>query len=117
MFPRKKYLNPILAALGTPLIKVITGMRRVGKSTIMLQIIESLRSTGTPESHILFIDREDFTFEFIKNASILHSEVEKFFHEKTGKKYLCIDEVQDIQEWEKVIRHYGKLPDYEVCIT
>lgn len=117
MFHRKKYLSPILSAFGTPLIKVITGMRRVGKSTIMLQIIESLKQSGTPNDHIFFIDREDFSFEFIRNANILHDEIEKFFHEKTGKKYLFIDEVQDIQEWEKTIRHYAKLPDYEVCIT
>ncbi len=117
MFPRKKYLEPILSAFHTPLIKVITGMRRVGKSTIMLQVIESLKWSGIQDSQILFIDRENFNFEFIKNANILHNEIEKFFHGKTGKKYLFIDEVQDIQDWEKVIRHHGKLPDYEVCIT
>ena len=117
MFPRKKYLEPIISAFGTPLIKVITGMRRVGKSTLMLQVIESLKLSGIAESHIFFIDREDFNFEFVRNANILHAEIERFFQEKKGKKYLFIDEVQDIQEWEKTVRHYGKLPDYEVCIT
>ncbi len=43
--------------------------------------------------------------------------IEQFFGGKNGKKYIFIDEVQDIVEWEKVVRHYGKLPDFEVCIT
>lgn len=117
MIQRKNYLDAILSAFGTPLIKVITGMRRVGKSTILLQIIASLKSGGIPEENIYFIDREDFAFEYIKNATILHDAIGQFFAQKEGKKYLFIDEVQDIYEWEKVIRHYGKLPEYEVCIT
>lgn len=117
MFQRKKYLDVILAAFGTPLIKVITGMRRVGKSTLLLQIIESLTQSGVQEESILFIDRENFSFDFIQNATIFHDEVVKFFEGKQGKKHLFVDEVQDIYEWEKVIRHFGKDPMYEICIT
>lgn len=117
MIQRKKYLDAILGAFDTPVIKVITGMRRVGKSTLLLQIIESLKESGIPETQIYFLDREDFAFEYVKNANILHSEIETFFQGKGKKKYIFIDEIQDITEWEKVIRHYGKLSDYEVCIT
>jgi predicted AAA+ superfamily ATPase len=117
MIPRQKYLDAILSAFGTTLIKVITGMRRVGKSTILLQVMEALKARGVPEGNIFFVDREDFAFEHVKNASVLHEATEDFFAHKEGKKYLFVDEVQDILEWEKVVRHYGKLADYEVCIT
>jgi uncharacterized protein len=92
-------------------------MRRVGKSTILLQIIDSLKTQGISGDNIYFLDREDYLSEYIKDARILHDEIEKFFHGKTGKKYIFIDEVQDISEWEKVVRHYGKIAEFEVCIT
>ena len=117
MIQRKYYLENILSAFGTPLIKVITGMRRVWKSTLLLQIIESFKKNEIQEQQIFYLDREDFSKEYINNATTLHAEIESFFHQVWGKKYIFIDEVQDIREWEKVVRHYAKLHDYEVCIT
>lgn len=117
MIHRPLYITPLRESIGTPLIKVITGMRRVGKSTLLIQLRDSLIQDGILDSHILFIDREDYIFEHISDAEALYRETEGYFHEKSGKKYLLIDEVQDIKEWEKIIRHYAKLRDYEVYIT
>ena len=96
MIQRKTYLNTILGAFGAPFIKVITGMRRVGKSTILLQIIESLKSNWATSENIFFLDLENFSFEHIKDAQILHETIEQFFVGKNGKKYIFIDEIQDI---------------------
>lgn len=82
MITRTKYLVPLRASMGTPLIKVITGMRRVGKSTLLLQLRESLIQEGVMDTHIFFIDREDYRFDYISDADILYREVELFFAQK-----------------------------------
>lgn len=118
MIRRSIYLDPLLALLGTPQIKVITGMRRVGKSALMLQLVEELRVRGVASRQICSIDKEDLAFDAITNYEELAHYVDGYFAKaKAGKKYLLVDEVQDITEWEKAIRHYAKRADLEVFIT
>jgi uncharacterized protein len=124
MIRRSIYLDPLLALLGTPQIKVITGMRRVGKSALMLQLVAELRTRGVAKGQICSIDKEDLAFDAITSYTELAQYVDSYFAKtdktaktKTGKKYLLVDEVQDISEWEKAIRHYAKQRDVEVFIT
>jgi uncharacterized protein len=117
MIQRPQYLDAILSSFRSPIIKVITGMRRVGKSTIMLHLIDTLVLSGVDKDNIYYLDREDFRYERINNSDILFADIEKYFTTAKGVKYIFIDEIQDIAEWEKVIRHFGKIAEYEVCIT
>ena len=86
------------------LIKVFTGQRRVGKSYLMLQVIDEIKKAN-PEANIIFIDKELWAFEFVKTADQLISYVnEKLKTDKNN--YLFIDEVQEIADFEKALRSY-----------
>jgi uncharacterized protein len=116
---RSIYLDRISPLLGSPLIKVITGMRRVGKTELMRQVQGELISSGVKPEQICAIDMEDLAFDSIVRYPDLVSHVESHFKSlKRGKrKYLFVDEVQDIAEWERAIRHFSKKDEFEVFIT
>lgn len=99
---RPYYLQKALSFMDKNLIKVFTGQRRTGKSYIMLQVMDEIRKIH-PLAQIIFIDKELMTFDFIKNAEDLMN----YLSEKIDNKkrtYIFIDEVQEIFEFEKVLR-------------
>jgi uncharacterized protein len=95
--------------LGAPLIKVITGMRRVGKTELMRQIQSELLSRGAKPEQICAIDMEDLAFDRIVGYRELVLDVETQFADVDSslRKYLFVDEVQDIAEWKRAIRHFA----------
>jgi uncharacterized protein len=122
MIERKIYLDRILPLIGSPLIKVLMGMRRVGKSALLLQVRETLRARGILPDQICWIDKEDLSFDSIRTYQDLAAHVDATFaafavRKPGAKKYLFIDEVQEIAQWEKAVRHYAKQADMEVFIT
>ncbi|MGA1871263.1 MAG: ATP-binding protein [bacterium] len=117
MYVRTFYLNKIKPFINKPVIKVITGMRRVGKSYFLRQIIDLLQQQGVKEKNILYIDKEDVTFDFIQNYSILNTYIKKRLEGIDGHKYLFVDEIQEIIEWEKTIRSLFKEEDIDIYIT
>ncbi len=101
---RPDFLLQAKAFLGKNLIKIFTGQRRTGKSYMMLQVMDMVRKASS-ENQIIFIDKELITFDFIKDE---HSLVE-YVNSKTEKNkqvYLFIDEVQEISNFEKALRHF-----------
>lgn len=101
---RPEYLNKAMRYLDKNLIKVFTGQRRIGKSYLMLQVIDEIK-LADPEANIIFIDKELYEYEFIKTADHLVSYVnEKLETDKSN--YLFIDEVQEIADFEKALRSY-----------
>lgn len=119
MISRPLYLAPILAQLGTPFIKVLVGMRRVGKSAMLMQVRDALRAQGVQEAQICWVDKEDLAFDAITTYRELAVHVDAAFDKVSAaqKKYLFIDEVQEIAEWERAVRHYAKQSEVEVFIT
>lgn len=104
MYTRNFYLKKISPYLDKPIIKVITGMRRVGKSFFLKQIIDELQDSKSISSkNILFINKESLEFDFIKTYNDLNNYVQKSFKGVKGKKYLFIDEIQAIEGWEKTV--------------
>lgn len=99
---RKKYVNAIKPFIDQPIIKVITGQRRVGKSYLLFQLILHLRKLkGNPD--ILYINMEDFAFAGLRRAEAFHHYVlDK--SSASDKCYLFIDEVQEIDEFPAVLR-------------
>lgn len=115
---RKRYLERISYFYHKPVIKIITGMRRVGKSYFLKQIISNLtKEQNIDNSLILFIDKENLEFDEIQNYKDLYSYVEKYYRGVNGKKYLLIDEVQEIKDWEKAIISFNKSEDYDIYLT
>ncbi len=118
MVERKNYLDKIKKWINTDIIKVITGVRRSWKTYFMKQIIELLKSSYNIKSeNIIYIDKEDLKFDFIKNWQDLFDYIEENIANKSWKIYLFIDEVQDIESWEKTIRNYVKKENFDIYIT
>lgn len=96
MIIREKYLSKIRPFYDQDLIKVIMGVRRCGKSVILLQIIDELKKKGIQESQIIYINFEYEDYAFIKNDMDLHSYIkEKIVNDK--KYYLFFDEIQNVE--------------------
>ena len=117
MYDRRLYIDRIRSFLDKPVIKVITGMRRVGKSYLLRQLIEELRLEGVPESNILYIDKESLQFEHIQGYADLNREALRTISTTTGRRYLLVDEVQEIEGWERAIASLAGRGDIDILIT
>lgn len=112
---RHKYLDRIIGLNGTPDIKIITGIRRSGKSKLMQAYIEYLKN-NFEDINIIFIDFMDLAFEDIKEYHKLHSYVENSYQDdKTN--YLFIDEVQMCPNFELAINSLYSKGKYDIYIT
>lgn len=112
---RKNYLNRIIELKDTPDIKIITGIRRSGKSKLMQSYIEYLK-TNCDNINIIFIDFMDLEFEEIKEYHALHSYVEQ--HYVAGKmNYLFVDEVQMCPKFELAINSLYSKGKYDIYVT
>ena len=107
---RDKYLEKIKPFIWKDLIKVIIGQRRVWKSYLLLQIINFLKSQNVLEEEIIYINKENLKWDFIKNYEDLYNEIKKY-------KYIFIDEIWDIKNWEKAIRSLQSIWWYDIYIT
>jgi uncharacterized protein len=101
MIKRENFFSRIMPFVDKPVIKVITGIRRSGKSTFLKMLIRELEAGGVPASNIIYINKDSLSFEFLANYRDLHQYVTDSLSKAEGKKYLFIDEVQEIDEWEK----------------
>lgn len=114
---RTIYFNELKSWLGTPLIKVITGMRRVGKSTLIRQWAEYILSEKVcPESNLLYIECDSLEFSDLihwKQLKELTLPIDKM----VGKKVLLVDEIQNIEDWEIIIAALQKQGDWDIYIT
>lgn len=113
-FIRDTYTGRLMKYTGNRLVKVLTGQRRVGKSYIMRQVATELIKNGVRPENTLFINCELSVFGFIRNADDLGRLVsayrERFNPE--GRLYIFIDEVQEIDEWERAVNSMSQ--DYTV---
>lgn len=112
---RQRYLERIKALKDTPDIKIITGIRRSGKSNLMQAYIAYLKSSFE-DSNIIFIDFMDLEFEEIKEYHALHKYVEDRY-DKEKKNYLFVDEVQLCPKFELAINSLYSKNKYDIYIT
>ena len=112
---RTQYLNRIIGLNGTPDIKIITGIRRSGKSRLMQDYIEYLKN-NFENINIIFIDFMDLAYEEMKEYHALHAYVEEHYQEgKTN--YLFVDEVQMCPEFELAINSLYSKGKYDIYVT
>ncbi|OFY60655.1 MAG: ATPase [Bacteroidetes bacterium RBG_19FT_COMBO_42_7] len=117
MIRRERYLNRIGPFINKPVIKVITGIRRSGKSTFLKMIIEELRNKNINRKNILYINKDSLKYEQIKDYSSLNDHVLKRFKGIRGNKFLFIDEIQEISEWEKAVASFYSDKTADLYIT
>ena len=117
MVERKLYLDKIKSFVDVDLIKIITGIRRCGKSYFFKLIINFLIENGVNEDNILLIDLELPKFNHIKTREQLDEIVLEFLEEHHDKTYLFFDEIQNVSQWEISINGYFKLSNVDIYIT
>lgn len=99
---RETYLEQIRPYYESDIIKVITGVRRCGKSILLETIRDELIQRGIRGDHIIYINLEDMDFEYIKNASDLNQEIKQRIEDK-DKYYIFLDEIQHVENFEKAL--------------
>jgi predicted AAA+ superfamily ATPase len=102
MLKREKYLKLIRPFYNKDLIKIITGIRRSGKSILLSQIIEELIESGISQNNIIFINLEDIEYYHIKNAVELNNYIKSLMTSDMTY-YLFFDEIQNLNEWEILV--------------
>ena len=117
MIPRELYMRRIRPFIGTNLIKVMTGMRRAGKSVMLELIQEELVRSGVSRSQFLCYNFEDLRYAPLQTAAALHEEIQRKASEINGKVYLFLDEIQEVTDWEKCINSLRVTLDCDIYIT
>ncbi len=100
MIKRTQYLDRVRPFIEKPVIKVITGIRRCGKSTLVVQIMDELKESGVMPDQIIYINKELYEFDRIKDYHQLHEYVSAKTVKGKYPVYVFIDEVQEIDKWE-----------------
>ena len=116
MIKRELYLSKIRPFYDSDLIKVIVGIRRAGKSTIMMQIIDELKDKNISEEQIIYINFEYKEFSFIRNDDDLYSYIKSFI-KNDSKYYIFLDEIQNVDKWEKTVNSFKAKEKYSIFIT
>nr|WP_311146019.1 ATP-binding protein [Stomatobaculum longum] len=117
MIPRELYMRRIRPFIGTDLIKVMTGMRRAGKSVMLALIQEELVRSGVSRSQFLCYNFEDLRYAPLQTAAALHEEIQRKASEINGKVYLFLDEIQEVTDWEKCINSLRVTLNCDIYIT
>ena len=115
MIIRENYLKKIIDAKDTDFIKVITGMKRTGKSTLLLMFRDYLLANGVKEENIVHINFESAKYDDIKDYKDLYKYIEDKV--KDEKIYLLLDEIQSISSWEKAINSFKVDFNMDIYIT
>lgn len=113
---RPKYLTQIEPFIDKPVIKILTGMRRVGKSTL-LTIIKDTILQEVPDERKVYINFESLEFLEINNATLLAKYLIEITKHLDGKLYYFFDEIQLVEDWEKVVNGLRVDKDCDIYIT
>ena len=114
---RETYMKQILDFMDKPVVKVITGMRRSGKSVLLELTKEAIRKNGVEEKQIFTINLETLQFENKKHYKTLYEAISATSQTANGKLYLLFDEIQEVDSWEKVINSVRVDYDCDIYIT
>lgn len=117
LFTREKYLKKMRGFYhDTEIIKVITGVRRSGKSCLMQMVKEELLQSGVMPDNIIFLDLDSKAFRKVKTADRLEETIDSL-SAKQGTKYLFIDEIQNVKDFEEVVSAFRGSGEYSIFIT
>ena len=114
LISRKYYADKVDSWLGKGQIIVLVGQRRIGKSFVLKDFM--LRHEVETDTNIIYIDKEKKDFDFIKNYTDLNDYIDKNYA-KGKHNFILIDEIQDIEEWERSVRSYRSEDNTDIIIT
>jgi uncharacterized protein len=116
MIKREFYLKQIRPYMKTDLIKVIVGIRRSGKSTLMKQIIEELLEDGANQNQIIYLNFEDYRIREYRNPDKLYDYIDERLVDNS-KMYIFLDEVQEVDQFEHVVNSFNATRNVDIYLT
>jgi len=121
-FIRQTYLDQLASLLGNSLIKIVLGQRRTGKSFVLRMLMRHLiQSHDVPQKNVFYVNMDIQSLRFIRNSEVLMDVLDAYRRElqPVGKIYVLLDEVQEIEGWEKAVNSLSQdfKTDYEVFVT
>lgn len=117
MILRKAYLDRIIPLIDKKLIKVLTGVRRSGKTVLLSQIQDYLSEKGVPSSNVISISLESKKNSKYKDGDVLYEHIISVSEANQGKTYIFIDEIQAVSKWEEVVSSLLVDLDCDIYIT
>jgi len=114
--PRGNYLNKLLQFKDIEAIKVVTGIRRCGKSKLMVLFIEEIKKQGVSTDNIIYMNFESLEFDFITDYTIFYNYVKNKIANK-GRYYLFFDEMHKVVHWEKAVNSFRVDFDVDIYLT
>ena len=117
MVVREKYMQQIRDFIDKPVIKVITGIRRCGKSALLELTRAELLQRGVAESNIFSINFESLRHEHLKNYRLLYNTISDAVGACAGRIYILLDEIQEVSEWERAVNSFRVDFDCDIYIT
>jgi len=117
LIKREAYISKLNDYIGTDFIKVYTGIRRSGKTSLMYSIIEELKDNGVKDENIIFISFESREYNHIEDREQLDDIIFTKVKDIKGKIYLFFDEIQQVKGWEKSVNSYRVSIDSDIYIT
>ena len=117
MIKRELYMRRIRPFIGLDLIKVMTGIRRCGKSVMLELVKQELAESGVNPSRFISINFEDMQYSHLQTAKALHDEIMARAAGMDSKVYLFFDEIQEVKDWEKCVNSLRVSLDCDIYIT
>lgn len=117
MLARELYMKRIRPFIGKDLVKVLTGIRRSGKSVMLALVRDELHTAGIRDENILSYNFESMTTSHLRMAQALYEEVRQRVSAMEGRAYLFFDEIQEVSEWERAINSFRVDFDCDIYIT
>ena len=117
MIKRNLYMQRIRPFMGKNIVKVLTGIRRCGKSVMLQLIQDEMIENGVPKEQIFSINFETRSVDYVRNADATYQVIKKFSQEHPGKIYLFLDEIQELEGWETMINSCMIDFDADIYIT
>lgn len=117
MIKRESYMGRIRPFIDTDVVKILTGLRRSGKSVMLTLIQEELRDRGVPEGSIISLNFEDLRLAHLLTATALHDEILRRSEKMETKVYLFFDEIQEVEEWQRAVNSLRIVLDCDIYLT
>jgi predicted AAA+ superfamily ATPase len=116
MIKRQTYIDKIAPFIDSPVVKILTGIRRCGKSTLLKAVMGELCARGVSDKRIVLYSFDSLAFSHVKTAATLYEDIASTYS-KDERIYLFFDEIQEVEEWETVINSLLSDMDADIYVT
>ncbi len=117
MILRENYLKKIEKYIDVPLVKILVGVRRSGKSTILEMVINLLKERGVNSKNIIYMRLDDVEYLNRLDAKTIYQEIKSKIDSLEGKAYVLLDEIQEVENWEKMVNSIVVALNSDVYVT